>query len=346
LNNNNGVGGMFIDNSSPSLKKTTISNISCIKNDGYGLSIDGTNLDYREANSLTATNIVVQNNNAVGLNLNNMTGVLTGVLATDNATTNIQLKLGDGITKVKSVTGLVISNVPNMIIYSSKSFRPVIFDDIYLNKNNTMTSAYSAVPLHIRNTEFLNFHFDNSTLAAVSTGFAVTLSGSVLGTYQFSNTVTTNAGVQNLSCLPPDNIKSGGIIFMNKNRNKGSHESFYRKGKRATDTSVIAGDIAEKITPSSLTDWFKSGSKFVAVSTNDTVKLRMKVTTTVNGDARLMLKKNSSLGFNEDVLLYPISNSATFTVSTPAASGVGIMEFFVDCTGTTGSVIIDDWKAN
>lgn len=346
LNNNNGVGGMFIDNSSPSLKKTTISNISCIKNVGYGLSIDGTNLDYREANSLTATNIVVQNNDTVGLNLNNMTGVLTGVLATNNATTNIQLKLGDGITKVKSVTGLVISNVPNMIIYSSKSFRPVIFDDIYLNKNNTMTSAYSAVPLHIRNTDFLNFHFDNSTLAAVSTGFAVTLSGSVLGTYQFSNTVTTNAGVQNLSCLPPDNIKSGGIIFMNKNGNKGSHESFYRKGKRATDTSEIAGDIAEKITPSSLTDWFKSGSKFVAVSTNDIVKLRIKVTTTVNGDARLMLKKNSSLGFNEDVLLYPISTSDTFTVSTPAASGVGIMEFFVDCTGTTGSVIIDDWKAN
>lgn len=345
LNNINGVGGMFIDNNSPSLKNTTISNISCTKNTGYGISIDGSNVDYREANSLTAIDILTRNNNTIGLNLNNMTGVLTGVLAIDNSTTNIQLKLGDGITKVKSVTGLVASNIPNMIIYSSKSFRPVIFDDIYLNKNTTMTSAYSAVPLHIRETDFLNFHFDNSTLAAVSTGFAVTLSGTVLGTYQFSNTVTTDAGVQNLSCLPPDNIKSGGIIFMNKNKNKGSHESFYRKGKRATDTSVIAGNIAEKITPSSLTDRFKSGSKFVAVSSNDAVKIRMKVTTTVNGDARLMLKKNSSLGFDDDVLLYPISNSSTFTTTSPSASGVGIMEFFVDCTGTTGSVIIDDWKA-
>jgi len=345
LNNINGVGGMFIDNSSPSLKNTTISNISCTKNTGYGISIDGSNVDYREANSLTAIDILTRNNDTIGLNLNNMTGVLTGVLAIDNSTTNIQLKLGDGITKVKSVTGLVASNIPNMIIYSSKSFRPVIFDDIYLNKNTTMTSAYSAVPLHIRETDFLNFHFDNSTLAAVSTGFAVTLSGTVLGTYQFSNTVTTDAGVQNLSCLPPDNIKSGGIIFMNKNKNKGSHESFYRKGKRATDTSVVAGNIAEKITPSSLTDRFKSGSKFVAVSSNDAVKIRMKVTTTVNGDARLMLKKNSSLGFDDDVLLYPISNSSTFTTTSPSASGVGIMEFFVDCTGTTGSVIIDDWKA-
>jgi len=345
LNNINGVGGMFIDNNSPSLKNTTISNISCTKNTGYGISIDGSNVDYREANSLTAIDILTRDNNTIGLNLNNMTGVLTGVLAIDNSTTNIQLKLGDGITKVKSVTGLVASNIPNMIIYSSKSFRPVIFDDIYLNKNTTMTSAYSAVPLHIRETDFLNFHFDNSTLAAVSTGFAVTLSGTVLGTYQFSNTVTTDAGVQNLSCLPPDNIKSGGIIFMNKNKNKGSHESFYRKGKRATDTSVIAGNIAEKITPSSLTDRFKSGSKFVAVSSNDAVKIRMKVTTTVNGDARLMLKKNSSLGFDDDVLLYPISNSSTFTTTSPSASGVGIMEFFVDCTGTTGSVIIDDWKA-
>lgn len=339
-------GGMYIDNTLPSLKRTLIKNISSLNNTGFGFSLDGSNEDYRTANSLTATNIYAISNTETGLIMNNMTGLLTGIYAMNNGTTNVTMTLGDGITNIKSITALANNtSSPNMAILNSKSLRPVIFDDIVLDKSSSFVGNYTGIPLRLGNTEFLNFHFDNSILNTDSTGFAVTLSGSVLGTYQFSNTVTTNAGVQNLSCLPPDNIKSGGIIFMNKNGNKGSHESFYRKGKRATDTSVIAGNIAEKITPSSLTDWFKSGSKFVAVSANDTVKLRMKVTTTVNGNTRLMLKKNSSLGFNEDVLLYPISNSATFTVTTPAASGVGIMEFFVDCTGTTGSVIIDDWKA-
>jgi hypothetical protein len=342
----NQEGGMYIDNTLPSLKRTLIKNISSLNNVTYGFSLDGANDDYREANSLTATDIYAINNTGKGLVMNNMTGLLTGIYAANNSTTNIEMSLGDGITTIKSVTGLTnnAGNV-NMAILNSKSLRPVIFDDIVLDKSSSFVGNYTGTPLRLGNTEFLNFHFDNSTLNTVSTGFAVTLSGTVLGTYQFSNTVTTDAGVQNLSCLPPDNIKSGGIIFMNKNKNKGSHESFYRKGKRATDTSVVAGNIAEKITPSSLTDRFKSGSKFAAVSSGDTVTLRMKVTTTVNGDARLMLKKNSSLGFDDDVLLYPISNSSTFTTTSPSASGVGIMEFFVDCTGTTGSVIIDDWKA-
>ena len=339
-------GGMYIDNTLPSLKRTLIKNISSLNNTGFGFSLDGSNKDYRTANSLTATNIYAIGNTGTGLIMNNMTGLLTGIYAMNNGTTNVTITLGDGITNIKSLTALANNaSSPNMDILNSKSLRPVIFDDIVLDKSSSFGGNYTGIPLRLGNTEFLNFHFDNSTLNTVSTGFAVTLSESVLGTYQFSNTFTTNAGVQNLSCLPPDNIKSGGIIFMNKNRNKGSHESFYRKGKRATDTSLIAGNIAEKITPNSLTDRFKSGSKFVAVSTNDTVKLKMKVTTTINGEARLMLKKNSSLGFNEDVLLYPISNSSTMTTTSPSASGVGIMEFYVDCTGTTGSVIIDDWKA-
>jgi hypothetical protein len=351
LNRNNAVGGLYIDNTLRNLKNTTISNISCIGNTGYGISVDGTNLDYREANSLTATNIVVQGNTTIGLNLNNMTGVLTGVLATNNTTTNIQLKLGDGVTKVKSVTGLMGSNNANMIVYSSKSFRPVIFDDIYLDKSTSLVGTYSVAPLHIRGTEFLNFHFDNSTLATANTSFAVTLSGTVLGTYQFSNTVTTSAGVQNLSCLPSENIKSGGIIFMNKNRNIGSHESFYRKGKRATDTSLVAGNVGEKLTPLSLTEKFKSGSKFVAISTNDTVDLKMKVAVTnaYNGsNPRLIIKKNASIGFNEDRVIYTFPKSTAYsesTMTTPSASGVGIMEFYVDCDGTAGSVIIDEWKA-
>jgi hypothetical protein len=347
----NTAGGMLIDNASPSLKKTTISNISCVNNTTFGLAISGSNQDYRTANALTAKNIYIDGSSTIGLDIMNMTGILTGVYISNSTTSNARLKLGDGKTKISSITALMGNNNQNMIIYSSKSYRPALFNDIVLSKSSLLTSAYTGIPLTLANNEMINFHFDNSTLATVNTGFAVSLSGTVFGTYQFANTTITSAGVENLSCLPPDNTKSGGIIFMNKNRNIGSHESFYRKGKRATDTSLVAGNVAEKISPRIASDKFKSGSKFVAVSTNDVVDLKLKVAVTndYNGNnPRFILKKNASLGFTEDRVLYTFPEATSYsetTLTTPSASGVGIMEFYVDCDGTAGSVIIDEWKA-
>ena len=345
------ASGVFIDNTLPGLKNTTISNISCVNNTSFGFAISGSNSDYRTPNVLTASNIYIDGSSTVGLDIVNMAGTLSGVYVSNSTISNIRLKIGEGKTKITAVTGLMGNNNENMVIHSSKSYQPVLFDNIVLSKSALLTSAYLGIPLTLGNTEFINFNFDNSTLSTVNTGFAVSLSGSVLGSYQFSNTMTTSAGVTNLSCLPPYNIKSGGIIFMNKNKNAGSHESFYRTGKRATDTSLVGGNVAEKISPLSITDKFKSGSKFVAVSTNDVVDLKIKVAVTNNyngSNPRFVLKKNRSLGFEEDQVLYTFPETTSYSetlLSTPSASGVGVMEFFVDCDGTAGSVIIDEWKA-
>ena len=347
---NNGGGGVLIDNNAPGLKNTSVSNISCINNTNHGFSIDGVNVDYKTANSLLVKDIFLSKN-TTGLNVNNMTGILSGVYAIDNTTTNIQLKLGNGKTLIKSVTGLT-NNVlnPNMIIYSSKSLLPVIFDNIYLDKSNSFIGNYTGIPLSIGGNEFINFHFDNSSLKTVNSGFAVSLSSYVLGTYIFSNTYTTSAGVLNLSCLPSENIKTGGIIFMNKNRNANSHESFYQKGKRATDISMSPGNICEKLTPVSRNK-FKSSSKFVIVNQNDTVdvKLKIAVSNNYNGsNPRFIIKKNPAIGFYEDKVIFTFPKTTQYTesiITTPAVSGSGIIEFFVDCDGTTGSVFIDEWKA-
>lgn len=346
----NTAGGMFVDGSNTNLANTTISNISSVNNTTFGISISSTNNDYKESMSVTAKDLYIVGNKTIGFIVNNMSTVLSGVYVANSTTNNAQLRFGAGTTKVTGLTSLMSSNNPNIIIHSSKSYNPVNFNNVILDKSSTLTTAYTGIPLYIRDTEFTNFNFDNSTITNVATGYSIALSGSTLGSYQFTNTSITSAGVQNLSCLPVRNIKTAGVVFMNKNGVVGNHESYTRLGKRSTDTTLSAGNVAEKLTPYSATDKFKSGSKFVSINDgNDvTIKLNVAVSNDYNGNnPRLIIKKNSSIGFPQDHILYTIPKTTTYTAvtaTTPVVQGNGIMEFYVDCDGTIGSIYVDDWK--
>jgi hypothetical protein len=346
----NTAGGMFVDGSNTNLENTTISNISSVNNTTFGISISSTNNDYRESMSVTAKDLYIAGNKTIGFIVNNMTTILSGVYIANSTNNNAQFKLGSGFTKINGLTSLMGNNNPNIIIHSSKSYNPVIFNKVFLDKSTLLTNNYTGIPLYIRDTEFSNFNFDNSTISNVTTGYSISLSGYVLGSYQFTNTSITSAGVQNLSCLPVRNIKTAGVVFMNKNGVVGNHESYTRLGKRSTDTTLSAGNVAEKLTPYSATDKFKSGSKFVSINDgNDvTVKLNVAVSNDYNGNnPRLIIKKNSSIGIPQDHILYTIPKTTTYTAvtaTTPVVQGNGIMEFYVDCDGTIGSIYVDDWK--
>jgi len=348
----NTAGGLYIDGSVANLENTTISNISSVNNTTFGISISSTNTDYKEAVPVTAKDLYIVGNKTIGFIVNNMAAVLSGVYIANSTTNNAQLRFGNGVTKVNGLTSLMSSNNPNVIIHSSKSYNPVNFNNVTLNKSSTLTTAYTGIPLYIRDTEFSNFNFDNSTITNIATGYSVALSGSTLGSYQFTNTTITSAGVQNLSCLPVQNIKTAGVVFMNKNGVVGSHESYTRLGKRSTDTTLSAGNVAEKLTPYSASDKFKSGSKYVAIDNNNDVSIKVKVAVSndYNGNSpRLMIKKNSSIGFTSDQVAYTFPKTTSYTeasITTPIVTGNGIIEFYVDCDGTVGSIFIDDWKLN
>lgn len=348
----NTAGGMYVDGTISNLANTTISNISSVNNTTFGISISSTNNDYKESMSVTAKDLYIVGNKTIGFIVNNMSTVLSGVYVANSTTNNAQLRFGAGTTKVTGLTSLMSSNNPNIIIHSSKSYNPVNFNNVILNKSSTLTTAYTGIPLYIRDTEFTNFNFDNSTITNVATGYSIALSGSTLGSYQFANTTITSAGVLNLSCLPVQNIKTAGVVFMNKNGVVGSHESYTRIGKRSTDTTLSAGNVAEKLTPYSANDKFKSGSKFVAIEDNNDVSIKVKVAVSndYNGNnPRLIIKKNSAIGYTTDQVAYTFPKTTSYTeasITTPVVTGNGIIEFYVDCDGTVGSIFIDEWKLN
>ena len=348
----NTAGGMYVDGAAPNNANTIISNISSVNNTTFGISISSTNNDYRTVKTLTAKDLYILGNKTVGLVVNNMACVLSGIYVSNSTTNNAQFKLGNGISKISGLTSLMGNNNPSIIIHTSKSYQPVVFTGVSMNKSSTLTTAYTGIPLYIRDTEFTNFHFENSTITNVSTGYSISLSGEIFGSYYFTNTTIASSGVKNLSCLPDENIKTAGLVFMNKNGVVGNHESITKKGKRSTDTTLSANNVAEKLTPYSADKKFNSGSKFVSLSANSDVSIKVKVacTSDYNGsDPRLIIKKNLSIGFNNDVVAYTFPKTTTYheaSITTPTVSENGIIEFYVDCDGTVGSIFIDEWKLN
>jgi hypothetical protein len=93
----------------------------------------------------------------------------------------------------------------------------------------------------------------------------------------------------------------------------------------------------------------KRGSGFlVAASEGQEVQVDVKVLTdgAYNGASpRLILKANSLLGFDEDVVLDTHSGSDNvfddLTGTTDPVTGDGVLEFVVDCDGSVGTVVVD-----
>jgi hypothetical protein len=351
-NHLNSTGGILLDNNDSNLKNTKLSNVSAIRNTTYGMSVDGTNTYYTSASPFTAVDMYIADNTTFGININNAIPTISGVYAIDNNTAGIRMKLGEGRTNVSAVTSLMkLNTVPNLIIYSSKSYQTVSFDNIVLDKSANLAAPYTVAPLQLSSCNFSNFNFDNSTLNTHNTAFAISLSSNIEGSYTFTNTTITSAGVRGLSCLPDENIKSSGIVYYNKNRVTGQHETVTKKGSRATDTSIRAGNIGEKISPTSSTQKMKSGSKYIVVNQGDTNEVSLKIAKSANyngSNPRVMMAKNPALGFDTDVVMYTYTGNNTnyddISFMTLSPSRKGILEFYVDCDGTAGSIYIDSWN--
>jgi hypothetical protein len=136
---------------------------------------------------------------------------------------------------------------------------------------------------------------------------------------------------------------------MNKNRVKDSHYTYTGIGAKETDSVFQGGDISEKLSPFSIIEKIKSGSKYAVVSAGGfKVSVKMSKSDNYNGNyPRLMIKRNTLMGFDTDTVLYSLSSNVagykTVTASATATNN-GVLEFYVDCDGTQGSVYVDSWK--
>ena len=181
------------------------------------------------------------------------------------------------------------------------------------------------------------------------------------GSYLFNNTyMGATPLVNGIVNYQPDCSKNLGFAFMNYNKVANNNFTYIPAGSINYDSvlydpsSAYNDQVSERLIPTSSTKKLKSGSKFIGMDagTVAVVSAAVLASSAYNGSApRLMLKRNPSLGINDDIILttYNLSLSRgvfyPLVVSSPGISDNGVLEFYVDCDGTSGYINVDSWGA-
>lgn len=138
----------------------------------------------------------------------------------------------------------------------------------------------------------------------------------------------------------------------------GNHKTFLKYGTLTIDTTIFDSSPSERLTPNTAGNKLQSSSFFAAVDSGGTATVSVKVRESVSGDGtayngnriRLIVRQNVAAGISADTVLATAtsaSNGAFETISGTTASVTddAVLEFFVDCDGTTGWTNVDTWSA-
>lgn len=177
--------------------------------------------------------------------------------------------------------------------------------------------------------------------------------------------VTTTVAVDNVSFYNnPSRMADGYVQVLNHGNTAGENRVWVPNG-RTTGPATFVPDTTRFSTaspslamyPGSATAKVKSPTFSVAVAQGQTATPSVKVRESVVGDgtdyngnrARLIVKRNALAGIASDTVLDTATSASegaweTLTGTTAAVSRDCVLEFYVDCDGTTGWLNIDDFE--
>jgi len=201
-----------------------------------------------------------------------------------------------------------------------------------------------------------DFRLENSILSS-SVPFTILNSRSLLeGSYTFHN---CNSNVYNLSTIATSIYQSDvfgetGFSVMRESGLSGNHYRLLDAGKVELDPTIAyntKGFPSEKLTPMDSNTKLRSGSKIIPLNAGDRLTISVyvkKATSYIGAPPRLMLRSNSTMGYSDTVLATSVAANNTWenlTGSIPTALADGMIEVYIDCSGSigSGSINIDSW---
>lgn len=140
----------------------------------------------------------------------------------------------------------------------------------------------------------------------------------------------------------------------------GLHKTWKKYGTITIDTTAGMFNTAspsERLTPNNASNKLISGIKKAAVANGAALTASVFVRESVSGDGadyngnrvRLIVKRNDAVGITADTVIATatVASEGAFekiSGTTATATDNGVMEFYVDCDGTTGWINDDDWS--
>ncbi len=172
---------------------------------------------------------------------------------------------------------------------------------------------------------------------------------------KFNNCILASATeVASQSLLLP----GASISSQKHDQTNGLNRKWKREGTITTDTTpgLFEGTVSARLTPLSATEKLDSLLFRSAVASGQTLSVTVKVRESVIGDGtayngnfpRLIVKRNVAAGIASDTVLATATSASmgAFEVlsgTTAAVTDDAILEFCVDCDGTTGWINVDTW---
>jgi hypothetical protein len=259
------------------------------------------------------------------------------------------------------LTSSVNTNNLNVNILSGYNYSRIYIKNASIGKLDTYPSLYPQ--LIMDSTRFSNFSLENSVVTGGGLINPIQLNTTrnlIEGSYLFNNTNLGSINFIDLTKYQPSVTRTTGFGFTNYNKIAGNHFTYLPMGVKAVDTSLYDTStsdlISERLTPTSRTIKLCSGTKYVALNSGETtlVKVNILVSSSYTGNLpRLMLRRNAAAGVYSDTVLSVFNPNLGYNtfiqligVQTPAVIDNAVLEFYVDCDGTTGYVCVDTWTAN
>jgi hypothetical protein len=255
----------------------------------------------------------------------------------------------------KHVYGLDLRNVCMSILTGYNTTYETIIKNSYLSASTVDTTLSSSVGLSLNSTRFTDFGIDNSSILGNTNIELNAPRGLIEGTYHLNNskvgTLPIGSGLAGV--YQPSNSMTNGFVYTNFNQISGYNISYVNGGQRSTDSTITYIDItSERLTPFSNINKLRSGSKYVALNASQKtlISVYVRVDSTYTGTLpKLILKSNPSIGIMQDVIISTATNiTNTFQRlygNAPIVTNDGVLEFYVECDGTSGFINIDNWEA-
>jgi hypothetical protein len=359
--------GVYVDASTSNLSGVTFQAMSAIGGSTVGFNVAGNPINHLSPITLNINGLVANNNLSGGFEGYAITGNLSSLELNNNNFYGMKTSIGNAPTTIDGITALMNNNATTSAaigILAGLSYYPITIKNANVGKDTNTNTRGAGISLD--STKFSQFYVENSIVSGGASDFQLKTTNNILeGSYMISNTkvgtLPVGVGVTS-SNYQSDVLKTTGFAFTNMNNISGYHVTYLAAGNRSIDSTVYinaASSPSERLTPQSTTLKLRSGSKFVALSANESTTVNVyvrKSTVATNGVAyngtapRLILKRNGAMGINSDIVMDQLDttseNFLKLSGVTPVVSDAGVLEFYVDCDGTTGWINIDNWAAN
>lgn len=194
---------------------------------------------------------------------------------------------------------------------------------------------------------------NNNSFGATTTHATADISVSSLCSAQvaFTNTLFSSG----TEIATQTNLSFSSYIGSQKHdQTAGLHKMWRKNGTMVIDTVITDTTPSLRMTPNTAAAKFQTLTFKAAVASGNAVTASIKVRESVVGDGtayngnriRLFVKANVALGINSDTLLVTATGASSgafelISGTTAAVTGDGVLEFYLDCDGTTGWVNID-----